>query len=432
MQRVFVLDIDKRPLMPCRPSRAKRLLKDGKAAVFRRYPFTIILKAPTGKNLQPVAFKIDPGSGTTGIALVADFKNGKEVVWAAEISHRAQIVRKRMLQRKALRNARRIRNLRYRTPRFLNRKRSRKWLPPSMESVIANIETWQCRATRLAPVTSISLELVKFDTRKLRDPTIGGKQYQIGELSGGKSYRQHLFNKCDRSCAYCGRKPLWLEIEHIIPKKRGGSQRLDNLTLSCRPCNEKKGNKTAEEFGHPGVQEKANKVFKDASVMNAIRWKLFEILRSAALPMECGDGAKTKSNRVAMGLPKEHWIDAVCVGKSGANAQIGAIRPLLIRATGHGNRQRCRQNKHGFPLRHNGSGRFLGWKTGDFAEGMIPKGKHAGFIKGRVAIRQRAWFLVDGKANTSPKNFRRIHRADGYDYKFKNAYAKVSSFSSWE
>lgn len=137
MQKVFVLDSDKNPLTPCRPRRAKLLLRQQKAAVFRRYPFTLILKYPV-PNARPRALrvKIDPGSRTTGIAMVEDTTG--EIVFAAEIEHRGLFIKKQLDSRRAIRRSRRNRNTRYRQPRFLNRTRKEGWLPPSLNSRVGN------------------------------------------------------------------------------------------------------------------------------------------------------------------------------------------------------------------------------------------------------------------------------------------------------
>jgi len=127
MQRVLVLDKSKKPLMPCHSARARQLLRQKKAAVFRQYPFTIILKERDGGDVQPVTVKVDPGSKTTGIALVADFKAGKRVIWAGELTHRGQQIRDKLLSRSQIRRGRRHRKTRYRAPRFLNRRRAEGW-----------------------------------------------------------------------------------------------------------------------------------------------------------------------------------------------------------------------------------------------------------------------------------------------------------------
>jgi 5-methylcytosine-specific restriction endonuclease McrA len=415
MQRVLVLDRERKPLMPCRPARAKELLKKGKAAVFRRMPFTIILKGRAGGATQLTAFKVDPGSKTTGVALVSDFKRGKTVVWAAELEHRGQRIRDALLSRRILRQGRRSRKTRYRASRFLNRTRKAGWLPPSLESRVSNVTTWLSRLRRWSPISSVSLELVKFDTQKMRNPEISGVEYQQGELQGYEM-REYLLEKWGRRCAYCHVEDVPLEVEHITPKSRGGSNRIANLTLACHPCNETKGNKTAAEFGHPEVQAKAGTPLKDAAAVNTSRWRLFERLKKAGLPIECGTGGRTKFNRTRLGLPKSHWIDAACVGESGADVCVSSMIPLHIAAMGNGMRQRCRTDAFGFPKAHAKRAReFQGWRTGDVAKAVVPAGKHAGSFTGRVVIRHRMQFRI-GRADVHPKYLCRVHRSDGYEY----------------
>ena len=203
MQRVLVLDRNREPLMPCHPARARQLLREGKAAVFRRYPFTIILKERAGGDAQPVVFKADPGSRTTGVALVADCQRGGRVVWAAELTHRGQQIRDALLSRRQLRRGRRNRKTRYRPARFDNRRRPEDWLPPSLMSRVHNILTWANRLYRWSPACSISMELVRFDTQALENPEISGVEYQQGELLGYE-VREYLLEKWGRKCAYCG------------------------------------------------------------------------------------------------------------------------------------------------------------------------------------------------------------------------------------
>ena len=415
MQRAFVLDCERKPLMPCHPARAKELLEKGKAAVFRRYPFTIILKGRTGGGVQPVAFKADPGSKTTGVALVADFKRGKTVIWATELEHRGGTIRDALLSRRALRRGRRSRKCRYRKPRFDNRRRPQGWLPPSLESRVSNIETWLSRIRKSTPVSSVSMELAKFDAQKMENPEISGVEYQQGELEGYE-VREYLLEKWGRKCAYCKAANVPLEVEHVVPKSRGGSNRVSNLTLACHPCNEKKGQKTATEFGHPEVQAKAGGSLKDAAAMNATRWALYERLKKTGLPIECGTGGRTKFNRTRLGLPKAHWIDAACVGMSGQSVIVPNLLPLRVKAIGHGRRQRCLTDAFGFPKAHAKRAKtFQGWRSGDVARAVIPKGKHAGVIVGRVAIRHRPSFRI-GKIDVHSKHLIRLHCADGYEY----------------
>jgi hypothetical protein len=159
---VFVVDTNKTPLAPCHEDRARRLLKSGKAAIYRRFPFTIILKrAVENPQVPDLRVKLDPGSKTTGIAVVDD-QSGK-VVFAAELSHRGHTIKESLDSRRAIRRGRRNRKTRYRKARWQNRRRKSGWLSPSLQSRIANILTWVARLSRLCRITNISMELVQFD-----------------------------------------------------------------------------------------------------------------------------------------------------------------------------------------------------------------------------------------------------------------------------
>ena len=284
----------------------------GRAAVYRRYPFTIILTA--GERVEaadPPRLKIDPGSKTTGLAVVSDATG--QVVWAAELAHRGEQVKARLDQRRACRRSRRQRHTRYRQPRFFNRRRRAGWLPASLESRISNTLTWVHRLRRWCPVGAISLELVKFDTQKMENPEISGVEYQQGTLEGYE-IREYLLEKFGRKCAYCKASNVPLQIEHIVPKVRDGSNRVSNLTIACKPCNDAKGTRTAEEFGFPHIQAQARAPLRDAAAVNATRWALYHRLVQTGLPMETGTGGRTKWNRTTRELPKTHWTDAACVG----------------------------------------------------------------------------------------------------------------------
>ena len=161
--RVFVLDKNLKPLDPCHQARARELLDKGRAKVFRRYPFTIVLQDRVfeASVTHSHRIKIDPGSKVTGIAVVQE-ETGR-VTNALEVSHRGQQIKNSLESRRSLRRGRRNRKTRYRKPRFLNGTRINGWLPPSLESRIANIETWVRRIRKVCPVTAVSQELVRFD-----------------------------------------------------------------------------------------------------------------------------------------------------------------------------------------------------------------------------------------------------------------------------
>lgn len=196
--------------------------------MFRRYPFTIILKREVESPIvDPLRLKVDPGSKTTGLAIVNDASG--EVVWAAELTHRGEAIKAALDARRSVRNKRRQRKLRYRKPRFLNRRRPKGWLPPSLLSRVANIETWAHRLVRFCLIAEISQELARFDTQAMQNPEISGVQYQQGTPQGYE-LREYLLEKWSRKCAYCGIENVPLQIEHIIARARGGTDRASNFT----------------------------------------------------------------------------------------------------------------------------------------------------------------------------------------------------------
>lgn len=420
--RAFVLDANEQPLMPCHPARARELLDGGKAAVYRRFPFTIILKDREGGEVQPVRVKIDPGSKITGLAVVVDTAKVPTVMFAAELEHRGQRIKAVLEARSMIRQSRRNRKTRYRAPRFDNRIRKPDWLPPSLESRVANITTWVAKFRRYCPTLAISMELVRFDLQKMVNPEISGVAYQQGSLCGYE-VREYLLEKWGRKCAYCGKENVPLQVEHIQPRSKGGTDRISNLAIACGPCNTRKGNRPIDDFlkAKPNllakIKRQASASLKDATAVNTTRWALFGRLKATGLPVECGSGGRTKFNRSTQGYPKAHWIDAACVGVSGESVRLdGGASFLAIKAMGHGKRNRCGTDRYGFPIRHAPRSKtFLGFQTGDIGRAVIPFGKYQGVHVGRITIRFRPCFQLNG-IDVHPNRIARIYRADGYDY----------------
>jgi len=300
-------------------------------------------KAVDGKP-DFVTLKIDPGSKTTGIVLVTQ---QNQVIWAMELTHRGLQIKTALEKRRAVRRNRRNLKTRYRKPRFKNRKRPEGWLPPSLMHRVFGVKTWADRLTRLAPVGSVVQELVRFDTQKMQNPELSGVEYQQGELFGYE-VREYLLEKWGRKCAYCSVSDVPLEVEHIHLRSRGGSNRVSNLTLACRQCNQIKGNQDIQDFleGKQDLLSKILKVakepLKDAAAVNATRWALLRtglrVLKLTGLPVITGTGAQTKFNLCRLNLPKEHWIDAACIGQVDT-VKLATTQPLLIKSTGYGSRQ---------------------------------------------------------------------------------------------
>ncbi len=420
-QRVFVLDTNRNPLMPCHPARARRLLKTGRASVFRKYPFTIIIHDRDEGEIQDTELRIDPGSKATGCALVVSGQNGDRAVAGVEIQHRSQQIKQNLEKRRGIRRNRRNRKTRYRAPRFDNRTRPGGWLPPSLQSRVEHVRTWANRFCNLIPVSSIAVETVRFDTQKMQNPEISGVEYQQGELLGYE-VREYLLEKWGRKCAYCGIGNTPLEVEHIVPKSRGGSNRVSNLTLSCTDCNQKKGNMTATEYGFPKIQSQAKTPLRDAAAINSTRYAIGNMLKRFGLPVSFWSGARTKKNRIGQGYEKEHWIDACCVGEAGESVYIPEIRPLQAKGIGHGSRQFCRMNKLGFPRQSpkQRTKTVRGFRTGDIVRAVVSKGKKAGVHTGRVAVRKTGNFNIKTTEKTvqgiSWKNCRLLQQADGYAF----------------
>ena len=416
-----MVDCNRKSLMPCSEARARQLLRSKKAAIFRRCPFTISLKERVGGEVQPVEVRIDPGSKTTGLSLVAFYGDAWQVLWAANLSHRAQAIKAGLDSRRAVRRSRRNRKTRYRQPRFNNRRRPDDWLPPSLKSRVENVATWTGRLARFAPVTSIAVEAVKFDLHKLVNPEVSGVEYQQGQLFGYE-IREYLLEKWGRQCAYCGAQNVPLQVEHITARSQGGTDRVSNLTLACEKCNRVKGNRDVREFlaDRPDrlkrILAQAKQPLKDAAAINSIRYAIGNRLKELGLPVSFWSGGRTKFNRTQAGHPKDHWVDASCVGETAAIIPPG-LRPLGIRAVGHGNRQMCLMDRFGFPRTSPKQARRVqGFQTGDLVHAIVPKGKYAGKHLGRVKVRSRGSFVINQADGIDWRYCRLVQRADGYSY----------------
>lgn len=426
MQRAFVLSKTKKPLMPCHPARARELLKKKKAKVYRLKPFTIILTEREDGETQEVELKVDPGSKTSGMALVATCKRGKKVIFAANLEHRGHTIKKSLDSRRAVRRARRFRKTRYRAPRFLNRVRPKGWLPPSLQSRVDNLENWAKKLLFLAPIAKIAVETVRFDMQKIVHPEISGTEYQHGELFGYE-LREYILEKFKRTCVYCDAQNVPLEVEHIVPKSKGGSNRVSNLTLSCVKCNQEKGNQPVEAFVKDSkrlakIKAQAKAPLRDAAAVNATRYATGNALKKIGLVTEFFSGGRTKFNRLSQGYHKDHWIDAACVGFTGRKVYIPkTLKALQIKAEGRGSRQKCRVNKYGFPRTSaKSTKRVYGFCTGDFVRAVVPKGKKQGSYSGRVAVRTTGNFNLTQLKKTiqgiNHRYCRLVQRSDGYSY----------------
>ncbi|MDA8066121.1 MAG: RNA-guided endonuclease IscB, partial [Thermaerobacter sp.] len=236
---VFVLDAHHKPLMPCTEKRARLLLQRGRAVVHRPEPFTIRLKDRTqeGSTLQPLRLKLDPGSKVTGVAVLRFVsQDHAAAVFLAQIMHR-QGIKKRLDVRRGVRRSRRSRKTRHRPARFDCRARRNGRLPPSLAARVDQTLRVVGKLTKLLPLTQVSVENIRFDTQALQNPEISGVNYQRGTLAGYE-VREYLLEKFRHECAYCGGAsgdPV-LNVDHVVPRSRGGTDQVSNLALVCRTC----------------------------------------------------------------------------------------------------------------------------------------------------------------------------------------------------
>jgi len=236
------------------------------------------------------------------------------VAYHAEVHLRDDISSK-LTQRRQHRRFRRCCKTRYRPARFANRRRSRGWLAPSLRSKAeATIKTVRFVATIL-PVQQIKVEVASFDTQKMQHPEIAGMQYQQGELQGYQ-VREYLLQKWQRKCIYCHKSGIPLQVEHLTPKARGGTDRVSNLALACEPCNRRKGNQAAAEFGYPEIHAQARVPLRDAAHVSSVKTALVSALREqfGVERIVITYGYETKYQRIqVLDLPKSHTNDAVAI-----------------------------------------------------------------------------------------------------------------------
>jgi 5-methylcytosine-specific restriction endonuclease McrA len=435
--------------MPCSEKRASHLLESGRARVHKQFPFAIRLIDLEVQScvLQPMRLSLDPGSKTTGLALarveqVVDASTGEitppvmHIAFLMELVHRGQQIRDALKSRASLRRTRRSRNLRYRSPRFLNRGGDKTgWIAPSLMHRVLTTKTWVKRLCALAPVTHLTQELVKFDLQKMQAQAegrdIAGVEYQQGTLFGYE-VREYLLEKWGRECMYCDKTGVPLQIEHITPKAKGGSNRISNLGLACECCNIKKGSMDVREFVKDPkrlarILAQAKAPLKDAAAVNSTRWVLFNTLKATGLPVATGTGGQTKYNRTRLGIAKGHALDAACVGDV-SDVRRPAQPVLQVKCNGRGSRCRTRVDAFGFPRGYLMRTKSVkGFRTGDMVRATVPthnpKGKpvaKSGTYTGRVAVRASGAFNIQTPAGVidsiSHKYCTVIMRGDGYSY----------------
>lgn len=301
---VYVLNIEGKTLMPCSEAKARKLLKQNKAKIYKREPFTVQLLFECENQIQEISLGIDAGSKHIGLSATTHQKE----LYAADVELRNDIVNL-LSTRRENRRTRRNR-LRYRKPRFDNRVSSKKrgWLAPSVLNkiqthlkVIENIH-------KFLPITKIIVETASFDVQKIKNPNISGIEYQQGKQLDFWNVREYVLWRDNHQCQYCkGKsKDSVLNVHHLESRKIGGNSP-DNLITLCETCHKK------YHSGEIQLKQKRGQTFKDTAFMGIMRWSFYEKLKELYLNVSMTYGYITKNTRIINNLPKEHYIDARCI-----------------------------------------------------------------------------------------------------------------------
>lgn len=344
----------------------------------------------------------------------------------AEIEHRGHIIKKNLDDRRAVRNSRRQRHARYRPARFLNRTKPKGWLAPSVKSRADNVINFIVKYKKLLNITKVMIENVSFDVAQMTSNTkLIGTAYQQGPLYQQK-LRSFIFSRSNNQCVYCGAKAT--EIDHIVPRANGGTDSTYNLVASCRACNEKKSNLSLKEFGKIMSKNYSHlepkKLPKDAAIVQSVRNYMTREIVKLVSDTTTHPSWLTKYNREQLGLPKEHYYDALSVGETPSKFNFLTDKVLSISAKGRGSRQMCRMDKYGFPRTSAKASKSVrGFQTGDIVKAVVTKGLKVGEYLGRVAVRSNGGFDIQTKTKTVEgigyKYCRIIQRGDGYSYNYK-------------
>lgn len=307
---VYVLDKNGQPLMPTsRFGKVRRLLRDKKAKVVKRCPFTIrLLYEPETKIVQDIVLGVDTGSKHVGVACVGN----RKVLYQAQVELRDDIKRK-MDRRRTFRRNRRSRKTRYRKHRFLTRGNSTKkgrYCPTVLSKCYGHEREIEfCK--KILPIKDTVLETGKFDTQLMEKPWLQEHKwaYQKGVNYGYANAREHALVRDKYTCQCCGKKSCGLEVHHIIYRSKGGSDSLENLITLCEDCHK------AVHLGKVDLKLKGKRRsnLRYATQLSILRSMLLKKYSNAIETF----GFVTKANRENLGIEKEHYIDACVIASGG-------------------------------------------------------------------------------------------------------------------
>ena len=303
---VYVISQNGQPLMPTENhAKVRILLKNKKAKVMKRCPFTIQLAYDSTNYTQDITLGVDSGSKHIGLSATTRSK----VLFESDVELRNDIVNLLSIRRQN-RRTRRNRKTRYRKPRFNNRRRKKGWLAPSVQNKVDSHLTVIRKVHEILPITKVIVEVASFDIQKIKNPMISGTEYQQGEQLDFWNVREYVLFRDGHICQCCkGKsKDKILNVHHIESRHTGGDVP-NNLITLCETCHTgyHKGIVKLPKTIHRGIS------FKDATFMGIMRWAFYNKLKEIYPNVNLTYGYITKNTRIKNSLPKEHYTDARCI-----------------------------------------------------------------------------------------------------------------------
>ena len=398
---VFVLNRLNEPLMPCSPAKARELLRDGMAKVKTILPFTIKLIHKTSSYKQKLIAGMDTGSKKIGVAVV----NQKGVsLYQANVLLRGEEIHRKMETRAMFRRNRRGRKTRYRKPRWRNRAASKRSdrLPPSIRHKVDAHLREKKFVNSILPISTWRLELTNFDIHAISNPEVSKSAwwtYQRGDLYGYQNLKQYVLHRDNYTCQQCKKNAdSELHIHHIVFRSNGGTDTKNNLVTLCKPCHDKLHKKKNAQKASMKLQTCVTKCTKHATEVNIVASQL----RKKFGEFEETFGFITKTDRLALKLGKDHYIDAVVI------ASFGKIKSLMqsVLARRYVSKGDYQQTKGARSEKKIPTGKLFGFRKFDF----IQNPKATGFVKGKRSTGQFAISDIFGNVLHSSANVKKNTR----------------------
>lgn len=394
---VYVLNRQGTPLMPCSECRARHLIKQRRAEVVKRTPFTIRLKYEVSDTVQPVVLGIDAGYSRIGISA----STKEKVLFECEHATRNDVP-KLLEERHSLRNGRRIRRLRFREPRFRNRRIPSGWIAPSVRVRIGEHMRMVELVRSILPVSEIVVETASFDIERIRR----AKDAEERVLSGNdyRNIREFVLWRDRHRCTVChgnSGDPV-LEVHHIVRRSDGGPDSPDNLAVMCRTCH-----RAFHEGKAAANIRRAS--FRSNAFMGIMRWGFYGRLKEKYPDqVKMTFGYITKATRFRYGLDKSPATEARCIAGHPEAATDGNLWKSLKRRCHNRMIHKICPSKGGIRKSNQCPRKVYGYGLFD----RVKVGNREGYIHGR---RSAGYFDVrtpDGKQISAGISYRKIALAE--------------------